>query len=271
MSCCDQTILDAIDNFYKLKSKYELKIKKDKEKIYNNDLLTKKEKKIEYSKIKRKCVKCGKEGGTIFQIKNINNKRTFKAICNSIETKCKLDIEIILGTYETRDNILSILGDYIDNIKTEITKIKLDILFDYISEEKAIELFNENKKELDESTEMFRKILTDFLVITDNYIKNQNIKKNNLDLYENIQSIKNHVKLFNETNNIDHLKESIQIYQSRIIPISNRNQNMKYSNVDIEEHPKNDNIFILKQDEYTIYDLEMNIGNNNANIIKNNY
>lgn len=270
MVCCNQEVLDAIDNFYKLKNKYEDKLKTNKEKIANNDILTKKEKRIEYEKIKKKCVKCGKEGGSIFIVKNYDGIRKLIAKCNA-ENKCKLDIEINLGMYERMDTVFNMLNDYGDNIKSEIIKIKLDVLFNYIKEDVAISKFNENKKELDSTITMNRKILTDLLMITNNYIKEQNINQNNVDIYNNIKLLKGYVNQYEETGNIEHIKEAIQLYQSRIIPISNRNQNMKYSNVVIESHPMNDNIFILKQDKYKISEIEISINDIEDKIIKNNY
>jgi hypothetical protein len=270
MVCCNQEVLDSIDNFYKLKNKYEKKIKNDKDKIASNDLLTKKEKRIEYNKIKRKCIKCGKVGGSIFLIINDNNVRKFIAKCNAVE-KCKLDIEIILGSYERMDNIVNMLEDYGDNIKWNIIKIKLDLLFNYITEETAIEQFNENRKELDETIEMNRKILTDLLMVTNNYIKEQNIYQNNMEIYNNIKLLKQHIKQYQENGNIEHIKEALQIYQSRIIPISIRNQNMKYSNISIENHQMNDNVFVLKQDKYKVSEIEISINNVKDEIVKNNY
>lgn len=271
MVCCNQEILDAINNFYKLKNKYETTIKRNKEKILKNDLLTKKEKRIEYQKTKKKCVVCGKVGGgTIFIVKNENNARKFIAMCNA-NIKCKFDIEIILGNYEKMDVIIEKLNEYEDSIKWNIIKIKLDILFNYITEDNAITLFNENKKELDETIVMNRKILTDFLMITNNYIKEKNIQQNNIELYNNVKILRDHIKQYEETSNIDHLKEAIRIYQSRIIPISLRNQNIKYGNINIENHPMDDNIFILKQDKYKVSEIEININNVEDKIVKNNY
>jgi hypothetical protein len=270
MGCCSQEIIDAIDNFYKLKNKYEIRINKEKEKIRKNDLLSKKEKIIEYNKIKKKCIKCGKQGGSIFLIKNEGNERKYIAKCNASE-KCKLDIEIILGSYDRMDNIIPMLKEYEDNIKWNITKLKLDLLFSYESEEKTLQMFNENKKELDETIAMNRKILTDFLMITDNYIKNQNINQNNIEIYNNIKLLKQHVKLYEETDDIEHIKEALQIYRSRIIPISERNLNMKYNYVGIENHPFDDDIYILRQDKYITSDIEININDVQDKIIKNNY
>lgn len=271
MVCCNQEILDAIDNFYKLKAKYEKKIQEYKEKIAKNDLLTKKEKKIEYEKIKKRCVKCGKIGGSIFLIKNENGVRKFIATCNSTTNKCNLDIEIILGNYEKMDKIINTLNEYADNIKSQIINIKLNILFNYITEEEAIKLFDENKKELDSTIQMNRKLLTDYLMITNNYVKEKNIHNNDIEIYNNIKLFKGHIKQYKETNNVEHLKEALQIYQSRIIPITERNQNMKYGNIDIENHPLNEYIFILKQDKYKISDIEIIINDIEDKIVKNNY
>lgn len=272
MVCCDQSILDELDRFYKLKNKYEYTIRIAKAKIARNDLLTKKEKRVEFNKLKIKCVNCKKPGGTIFLIKNNEDEgRKYIAKCNAV-TKCNLDVEIILGKYEKLDYILNNLEDYADNIKWNIIKIKLDLLFNYITEENAIEQFNENRSELELTTRDNRELLTKLLMITNNYVKEQNINQNNIEIYNNIKLLKQHIKMYEETDDIEHVKEALHIYQSRILPITTRNQNMKYSNISVESHPIKDNVFVLKEDKYKISDIEYNMLKTvEEKIVKNNY
>ncbi|MFO0003688.1 MAG: hypothetical protein ACK559_21415, partial [bacterium] len=61
---------EAINNYYKLKFKYENKINDFKRKIIGNTYLTKKEKKSRFSKFIPKCVICKRNGGSVFSNKN---------------------------------------------------------------------------------------------------------------------------------------------------------------------------------------------------------
>ena len=65
----DDKILTSINKYYELKKVYNLKNKKNLEK---------------------KCIKCNKDGGTIFTSK----KGILKAICGNKYDKCNLNIEI---------------------------------------------------------------------------------------------------------------------------------------------------------------------------------
>ena len=62
----DTTYNDALNNYYKLKNEYEKKYNAKKSKILNNDLLTLKDKKREINNLKKKCINCGRDGGSIF-------------------------------------------------------------------------------------------------------------------------------------------------------------------------------------------------------------
>ena len=65
-------LLDAIDDYYKLKHKYEKKNTEDKLKIIKNPMLSTKEKIQAFQKVKKLCIKCKQSGGTIFT--NSDNK-----------------------------------------------------------------------------------------------------------------------------------------------------------------------------------------------------
>ena len=58
----EDSVENNINEYYKLKSKYESQNQKNKQKILNNRLLSIKEKKAEFKQLKPKCVNCGKPG-----------------------------------------------------------------------------------------------------------------------------------------------------------------------------------------------------------------
>ena len=86
----DETFLEALGNFYKLKSEYDTQISRQKNKIKNNNTLTKKQKISRLKKLKFKCIKCKKEGGTIFT----TNDRVVKVTCGHQARPCDLNIEL---------------------------------------------------------------------------------------------------------------------------------------------------------------------------------
>ena len=63
----DDSTKEAIHNYYKLKQKYEMAIKKQKHKILTNPTLNAEQKKQKVLQIKKKCVNCNGVGGTVFK------------------------------------------------------------------------------------------------------------------------------------------------------------------------------------------------------------
>ena len=62
----NESVENNINEYYRLKSKYNNDNDKNKKKILNNKMLSIKEKKAEFKQLKPKCVNCGKPGGTTF-------------------------------------------------------------------------------------------------------------------------------------------------------------------------------------------------------------
>jgi hypothetical protein len=96
---------DAINEFYKLKEKFESEINKNKKTIINNSTLSNREKRSEFLKLMPKCVNCKRPSkkGTIFSITyhpsddKIAEHRVFKAICGNLADPCNLNIEVNIG------------------------------------------------------------------------------------------------------------------------------------------------------------------------------
>ena len=65
----------ALNEYYKLKSKYENEIMKSKKIIMNDSSLSSKEKRQKYLQLKPKCINCKRPGGTIFSVKYYKNEQ----------------------------------------------------------------------------------------------------------------------------------------------------------------------------------------------------
>lgn len=263
MSCCSSEILEAIDQYYKLKDKYESKITKDKQKILSITGLSKKEKHARYARVKKLCVNCNRDGGTLFSNKN----RVLKAICGVTSSPCKLDIEIQLGEYDSKLNILNYNKQYKNQSELDIIKIKLDLLFKFIEESEAVDQYQNKKNIYLEEQKDYHSLLTDVLMITDNPTKISNLNDSIVSLYEHVESLKELHKLYYSDEKNELIKDMIELYNSKILPNADRIRNLTYAYNNVDE--KEDGTYELMQKPYTLFQLEMNNGNKEK-IIKNN-
>ena len=69
-----ETVDNVVNEYYKLKNKYETEINNNKRRIINNKSLSNKEKRSEFQKLKPKCVNCHRPGGTIFSTRFFESK-----------------------------------------------------------------------------------------------------------------------------------------------------------------------------------------------------
>jgi len=251
---------EAITQYYKLKETYDDKLNKNKLKIINNPVLTLKEKEQKFKQIKKLCINCAKPGGTIFS----NNNGILKVICGNISNPCNLNIEIQKGKYMLSDNLLINLENKINNIKIEIIKIKLDYLFNYITQEDALVKFNLLKDELDKENILYNKVKIFNINITDNPTAKTLLDSTKDKLFEEIQIIKDYCKLYKSTNNQLLLTDVVEKYISIILPINKTISDIEYIYKNIEK--KGDESFLIEK-KYTLESLEYTL--EEGKIIKN--
>ena len=257
--------LDAIDEYYKLKHKYDKKNMETKLKIIKNPTLSTKEKIQKFQTVTKACVACKKPGGTFFT--NKDNK--LKAVCGHTINPCKLNIDIDKGLYKTSADLANILTETIDDEKLEIMKIKLDFLFGYISEETAIAEFNKLKSKLGKTTESLKNIETKYLDIVDNKERKSLLESTNIDLHKNILEIKELYKNFESTKNPAFIKTMIELYISDLLNEAKTIRNLKYAVNDVERIESDNELQVfLIQKIYTISQLEIPIKNGKINFNK---
>jgi hypothetical protein len=105
-------IKEALNEYFKLKNKYETQIMANKKKIINKNFLSKREKKEEYKKLKPKCINCKRPGGTLFtsiyipETDTSESYRELSAVCGIISDPCNLNITIQLAKVELMSTLL---------------------------------------------------------------------------------------------------------------------------------------------------------------------
>lgn len=214
---------EKVDRFYKLKNRYET------------------------SKSKQ-CINCGKSDGILFD--NKNGKFIIKCLNDTPCTNEEFDKK----RFTLLNNVVNDLHDKIENIKSDIIKIKLDIIFDYVNEDDAINKFTLLKNNLNELEKLYRIYKTEYLNVVDNKEKKEQIREEKTNLFVNIERLKELINEYKKTDNINLVKTASEIYISDIAPIAKKIRKLKYVENIIDD--VDDNYFLI-QKPYTIKQLEV--------------
>ena len=247
---------EAMNEYFKLKNKYESTIQKEINKISRNKNLTKREKKTNFQSLKQKCINCSRPVGTLFSSKfdKEKNYRILTAFCGDIVNPCDLRIEINAGRgVESYLDIIMDVEKGLQKEKNHLIQDKNDLLFGYITTEEALNNFEFLKKEISELTNSYSFHLGEFNDITNNKAEKETLDKNQESAYILMDEIKEVLGKFNETKNQSFVNDSVEIYVNQLQPLLTKIRNSKYmsSRVELE-----DNIYHLIQEKFTLQDIE---------------
>ena len=196
--CYTEEQLEAINKFYQLKGKYDEIVRRKKQKIINNDSLSKREKKRLWQSEKIKCINCRKPVGSFFSVKN----RRLLAQCGAVKytslpegTKpCKLNIDIELASVTTMQETIKNFSGYKEKDKEDIIKTKLNLLFNFTTEEEAIKEFEDKRTEFDEDVNTYNRYLELFIDVHNSPEKRERVKELLRQKEQLIQEIKDILK-----------------------------------------------------------------------------
>jgi len=261
MSRTTMSVMDAFNEYYKLKNKYENEFYKDKQKIIKSKTMSWKEKRNNFKQLKPKCINCKRPVGTIFSIKKSgdpnNDFRELKAICGSLSEPCNLNININTGvTYNILDHIKELEKD-IEQYKNEIIEYKNKLLFGYINSGTAVDNFDRIKDAINDTSFLLNINYERFFDIIDNKTTNTQISKLKEEIYMLINDVKENIKKFNSTNNIQFVRDSVDIYVNQLESKLKELLNMKY-NINLVEFDDSEGVYHLIQQKNSIFDLEDN-------------
>jgi hypothetical protein len=223
------TPIEAINEFYRLKEKYEsVYYEKYVKPIVNSDK-SKKEKRVEYSKLpKHECINCKRHVNTIFKVSANNREllKTFMVKCGDFKEPCPLDIQI---NYAFRDQFDKLIREglaKIEGIKLQVIKEKNNALF---FSQNVVSIFDKITQELKSETEF-----TGFIIET-NLLRNDNPEKMDL-LKQTIDEFgkgfiipfKQMIKEYMDTSNELILNQATNFYINEMIPKLKEIQLLKY-------------------------------------------
>ena len=225
---------EAVNEYYRLKDKYETTYYEKYVKPIVKSNKSKREKRVEFSRLpKHECINCKRNVGTIFNISRYKKEfRKFIAKCGDLSDPCPLDIQINYAFREQIDTIINLGLKQIENIKLNIIKEKNNALF---FNEKVLDIFNTLTEELKKETE------NTGLLIETNILKNNNpdkqlVLKKTIDEFGKgyILPFKQMIINFMEKNDVLKLYEAVKFYINEMIPKLKEIQDAKYNINDVE-------------------------------------
>ena len=256
------TVFDALNEYFRLKGKFENDNKAIKKKIINNQTLSKREKRSEFLKLRPKCVNCKRPSklGTIFTISYYPDNdtehgyRKFKASCGDLSYPCNLNIEINIGKYESIEQLMNDMRNDINNSKNEIIIDKNNLLFGLVTTETAIENFDTNKTYINNLTSLYDRYLDEWNKVVDNTQKNDELEEALIQSYQSIDEIKQCIKKMNENDDVQFAVDAANIYHNTLHPLLKKIRQLKYSINYVYNDDSSDN-FKLIQQKYGIDDI----------------
>lgn len=201
----NMVVENTLDYYYMFKSRYENK-RMDEIRVIQQLPIDVRDKKKMVRALPRKCVNCHKNGGTRFWRQN----GTLRAECGAPANKqCKLNISIPLGTVADVPYLLKITKDDMNEKQENIMRLKMDTLFNYISETASAKKFKE-ELEMYQADEAMHNTYKEYEenVVRDP-IREKIIKKKTSEIQHILKDVRKMIETYKETGDRIVLRDAV--------------------------------------------------------------
>jgi Leucine-rich repeat (LRR) protein len=209
--------LAALDVYMKLKTKYEVSLRKLDKPVSSR----------RRGSVKKRapCVNCKRPVGTIFR----KTGRTYVAICGDKAAPCALHIELESGQiYDTIHDQQMAVNEWQES-KQRMMRHKTDTLFRYISDTDSVEKFKTLLQEYTDSNE-YMQILTDkHTSLYANPLRNELIQRKLDAVYDTMKTIRQMLEEYQKSpENRGALRTAVQMMHEEVTPAWRSLRQIKY-------------------------------------------
>jgi len=250
--------VDALNEYYRHKHDYDERYEEHKNAIKESTILNMQQKRAKIMQLKRnrKCVACGQSGGTHFT----NEDGVLRAQCGNRSQPCALRIEIVKGKFMSLEALANASLHNADVLKDHIIKTKLDLLFNYTTEEEALRKFETDRAALDQALDLYGGFRQKYLDVVRNPERREEADVLIADFYAAVQRFKEMVKMGANSNTDSFIRDAVTLYAGTIVPLNNKLMETKYVYSAMErDQSLGDDMFRLVQKSYTLEQLEFEI------------
>jgi hypothetical protein len=250
--------VDALNEYYRYKHDYDERYEEHRNAIKETNSLTMQQKRAKIMQLKRnrKCVACGQSGGTHFT----NEDGMLRAQCGNRSQPCSLRIEIVKGKFMSLEELANASLHNADVLKDHIIKTKLDLLFNYTTEEEALRKFETDRAALDQALDLYGGFRQKYLDVVRNPERREEAEALTAEFYAAVQEFKEMVKMGADSNTASFIRDAVAHYIGKIEPLNNKLMETKYVYSAMEhDHGLGNDMFRLVQKPYTLEQLEFEI------------
>jgi len=212
-------IQDALQKYFKMKTKYEtarLKRKRDILKLAKDNGLGKKAIENRLRTLQIKCINCGNPGspeGTIFKLEN----RTYTAVCGAAHP-CNLNIKRFAGLFSDLYYYLTVFKGQVEEFKSEIIQQKLDSLFNYIGEGNAKKNFDKIMEDYSTDNTILKNVTDNYNDIYENEERREKIREKQFLIDEKKSMIHDWIQEYAGSGNSIILRQAMETYVNELMP-----------------------------------------------------
>lgn len=218
---------EALNEYFKLKNKYETEYKKDRQKAFMTAKtrgVGKQGRANRVAGVLPKCVSCKRQVGSIFKVKDSH----YIAMCGDVQSPCPFKIDLYRGAFWTTQNTVASLSDVILDIKETVITTKLSSIFKYKTEKDAIEKFNELMEEYNDFNQFYNEVKTTYDKQFRDPVREQLYKRKLEQVYKLIAAIKLIMKQYEEEGNTILLQTAVRMQIEELNPEIENLRRLKY-------------------------------------------
>ena len=226
----DDEYYNHLEEYFILKKTYDTTYQRKVRSIMKTDDLTMKQRRKRVKQIKMKCIGCQKMVGTVFSNENL----TYSAVCGNKDDACPLDISLRRGNYVHLPDEITRHLEILNNDETDIIYEKLNLLFGFTLEDEMIQNFKELKEHHNSTLnilDLYRKTHDN---ITQGTQRKEAIRELTQAKNQFIHEYKENIAEYIATNQVQLLRDTIEMYISQLLPILRNLAENKYMERSVE-------------------------------------
>jgi len=255
----------ALNDFFKMKSKYEKKLHDLRRKAYDK-ATTKKMAKEAVNTVVAPCVKCKRPVGSLFSV----SKDRYTVKCGDDKEPCSLDIQLFSGDYDTKYAAAEIFKNDVSNLQIEIIRNRLNNIFDYIDDATSKEIYNNKLIDYNTDNDVYTELLEIYKNTFENLDKKKELIEKNKELFTLIDNNKDLLDEYKQNHNKELIKEVVKTNYQDVYRVARQIRNLQHEIMEMNFYKDEGNIYKMFQYPVTLEKMETNISGEPSSIIKFN-
>ena len=205
---------EALNTYFRLKSKYDTKFRGLVHKAYGQAHGSKREMRRLVARLKPVCINCNRPVGTKWS----NSEHKYTAVCGDTANPCNLHIELYRGSFFALDDLLQVYKGEIEHYKQSIIHQKMDTVFSYISEKKSVETFKQKIEEYTAYITVYKSLMEQYDEVYHNMYKQEQLRRKMSQIYEQEGRIRAALMDYEKTANPTVLTLAMEMYINDLMP-----------------------------------------------------